>query len=199
MLQALQQSLQKRANSSQSHLFFMGVASFLEATVVPIPLETLLIPYFHKHRDSLWRTAAVVTLACLIGASVFYLIGKVALDSWGQSIIETFSDVASFDRMKDTLNEHGFLLILLAGISPVPFQIAMLGAGAVDYPFANFLLAATIARGIRYFGLAYLVHRYGHRALKLWQVNKLKASAAAVALTLAIYGIGRLLQASLMG
>ncbi|MDQ8194886.1 VTT domain-containing protein [Coraliomargarita sp. SDUM461004] len=198
MMHRLSDFFKERANSSQAQLSFMGVASFLESTIIPIPLEALLIPYYHRHRDSLWRTALVVTVACLLGASAFYGIGMLAMDSWGRSIIELLSSPSGFESLKESLNQHGFWLILAAGISPIPFQIAMLGAGAVDYSYLYFILAATLARGIRYFGLALLVKYYGERALEVWNKNKIKASVIALLLLGCIYGLGRWLESTLM-
>tara|TARA_R110002111_G_scaffold118247_1_gene180637 strand:+ start:65 stop:664 length:600 start_codon:yes stop_codon:yes gene_type:complete len=195
MLKNLTSKLKDRTSASRSQLFLMGVASFLESTIVPIPLETILIPYYHSHRESLWRTATVVTIACLFGASIFYWIGGLAMESWGLRLVETFADKESFDSLKDMLNQRGFLLILAAGVSPIPFQIAMLGAGAVEYSFIQFLIAASLARGIRYFGLAALVHRYGERALEMWHDNKLKASAIALLILAVIYALGKAIEA----
>lgn len=191
--------LKEKAQSEQSHLVLMSVASFLESTIIPIPLETVLIPYYHYHRACIWRTALVVTLACLLGASVFYWLGTLAMDSWGQTVVETFSDEQSFEALKETLGEKGFFLILLAGITPIPFQIAMLAAGAADYSFALFLVAATLARGVRYFGLAWLVLHYGDDGERVWKENKLKFSLIAVLVLAVIYGLGRGIQTLVMG
>jgi membrane protein DedA with SNARE-associated domain len=65
--------------------------------------------------------------------------------------------------------DHGFWAIVGIGVAPIPFQIAMLVAGASHYSIALFLLAAAIARGIRYYGLAALVRNFGDRAESLWQ------------------------------
>ncbi|MGZ0654733.1 YqaA family protein [Coraliomargarita sp. W4R72] len=158
---------------------------------MPIPLESILIPYFQTHRERLWRTASVVTLACLAGAAVFYLIGAAFMQAYGSDVIHYFSDQASFDALKASIQDHGFVFILAIGISPVPFQIGMLSAGAVEYSFSMFLAAAAIARGIRYFGLAWLVLKFGDQALEIWNKNKLKAGVGAVLLLLAIYLAGR--------
>ncbi|MGP9666225.1 hypothetical protein ACT3TY_16585 [Halomonas sp. AOP22-C1-8] len=39
-----------------------------------------------------------------------------------------------------------------------------------------FLLAALIARGLRYYGLAWLVYRFGNRVLLLWKRHALFTS-----------------------
>lgn len=143
--------------------------------------------------------AAVVTVACLVGASAFYLVGVMLMDSWGTWLIERLSSPESFENLKQVLRDDGFILILAAGVSPIPFQIAMLAAGAVDYSFSLFLLSAALARGIRYFGLAWLVQRYGEGALRIWQENKLKAGMLALLVLAVLYGFGRLVESTLMG
>jgi len=39
------------------------------------------------------------------------------------------------------------------GVIPIPFQIAMLAAGATRYSFFLFMLAPALSRALRYYGL----------------------------------------------
>ena len=80
------------------------------------------------------------------------------------------------------------IAILCIGILPIPFQVAMITAGLSGYPILLFVLAALMARGVRYFGLAWLVHRFGHRVLVLWKRHALVTSlvAGVVVLVLAL-------------
>ncbi|QGX38656.1 YqaA family protein [Permianibacter aggregans] len=176
----------------------LGVFSFLETTILPIPLESVLIPFLIRNRDRMLRTAAVVTITCLLGASLFYLVGAYLMQWLGQPIIEWFASPDAYKNMREMLRDHGFLFVLATGISPIPFQIGMLAAGAGDYSFWLFLLAASIARAIRYFGLVWLVHHYGDEAETLWQRNKLKAGLWALLIVLLFYLFGRAIQAWLM-
>ena len=68
----------------------------------------------------------------------------------------------------------------------------MLTAGATNYPVALFLLAASMARGIRYFGLAFLVWKFGEKASDIWQKNKLLAGLLVLSIVGALYGISKL-------
>ena len=47
------------------------------------------------------------------------------------------------------------------------------------YPIALFVLAALIARGIRYYGLAWLVLRYGPKVERLWRRHAVVTSLVA--------------------
>jgi membrane protein YqaA with SNARE-associated domain len=148
---------------------WLFLASFLETLIVPIPIEIILIPYMLLHTEKIWRIATVVTAGCLTAALVGYGIGFYLFESLGFWVIETFQYQAQFEQFRHLFDEYGFFAILTIGIIPIPFQVAMLTAGVAQYPLILFVLAATIARSIRYFGLGLLVLLIGPRMLRLWQ------------------------------
>lgn len=145
------------------------MASFLESTVVPIPLEAVLIPLMQAKRERIWAIAAMATLGCIIGALVGYVIGYYLFDAVQGFVLEYLSSEQQLQNIKQKMNARGFWYVLSLGIVPVPFQIAMLAAGAVSFSIWLFLLATLIARAIRYFGLALLVKLAGNRAQALVQ------------------------------
>ncbi len=150
-------------------------ASFLESTIVPVPLEALLVPLMQARRDKIWLIALFATLGCMLGALFGYALGYYLFDMLGQWIISTFSSPEQFQEIKLQMQEKGFWFVLTLGIVPIPFQIAMLAAGATHYSLTLFILATAIARAIRYFGLAVLVYFAGNRAGQLIRKHKVKA------------------------
>ena len=123
---------------------FTGIttASFLESTVVPIPLEAVLIPLMQARREKLWLIALMATLGCIIGALFGYALGYYLFDAVGDWIIGTFSNPEQFDVIKQKMNDQGFWFVITLGIVPIPFQITMLVAGATKYSLTLFLIAA---------------------------------------------------------
>ena len=73
------------------------------------------------------------------------------------------------------MQNQGFWFVMTLGIAPIPFQVAMLAAGATQYSLPLFLLATVIARAIRYFGLAVVVYYAGDKAEQLIKRYKMKA------------------------
>lgn len=174
---------QARLNSSGHVQWLLFLFSFLESTVLAIPLEVVLVPFLLTHQNRLWQTASVVTAGCLAGSLVGYGVGYFFIETVGRWAIQLMGWGESYQRFASLFADHGFVALLAAGILPVPFQAAMLTAGAAGYPLWKFTLAATIARGIRYFGLAALVFFYGRRALTVWRQHR---TAALVGLLAAI-------------
>lgn len=178
----------QRINGSNHMLWFLAVASFLETIIVPVPIELVLIPLMALNRDRIWRLAAVTTLGCLVAALVGYGVGMALYQSVGVWFIESMGMQRGYESFQAFFDQYGFVAILALGIVPVPFQIAMITAGVSGYPVYLFVLAALIARGIRYYGLAWLILRFGRGAEELWRRHAVTASlgAAAVVITISL-------------
>ena len=129
---------------SRHALWGLTLASFLESTVVPIPLEALLIPLMQARRQQLFLLAALALLGCLLGASVGYGAGLWLFDAFGDQLLEWFANPEQFERARTAMADHGFWFVLSVGVTPVPFQTAMLVAGATGYSFALFMLASAL-------------------------------------------------------
>ncbi|WP_105213085.1 YqaA family protein [Pseudoalteromonas sp. T1lg22] len=169
---------------SRHMLSSVTLASFLESTIVPIPLEALLVPLMQARRDKIWAIALVATLGCMLGALFGYALGYYLFDMLGDWLIELISTPEQFAEVKAQMHSQGFWFVLTLGIVPIPFQIAMLAAGATHYPLWLFFLATAIARSLRYFGLALVVYYAGNKAEKVIRKHKLKGIAALSVLVL---------------
>ncbi len=155
-------------------LWSVTLASFLESTVVPIPLEAVLIPLMQAKREKLWWIALMATLGCIIGAVVGYAIGYYLFQFFEDTLVTWLSNPEQLETIKQQLNNRGFWYVLSLGVVPVPFQLAMLAAGAVSFSLPLFLLATAIARSIRYFGLALLVQLAGNQAETIFKRYKIQ-------------------------
>jgi membrane protein YqaA with SNARE-associated domain len=166
----------------------LGVASFLESIVIPIPLEAILIPLMQKRRERVWWLAGVALLGCVIGAAVGYAVGWGFMETGGQWLIERMGWQEQLDAAQQRMAADGFLFILTVSVVPIPFQIAMIAAGATGYPVGLYLLATLISRGFRYFGLALLVLWLGDRAEAWYEKHRWQAVALLVLLVAAAWG-----------
>jgi|TARA_B110000211_G_scaffold230930_1_gene291499 membrane protein YqaA with SNARE-associated domain len=189
---AIQKKLKKKTRQfidSKHMLSGITTASFLESTIVPIPLEAVLVPLMQARREKLWLIALMATLGCIIGALFGYALGYFLFDAVGDWIISTFSNPEQFEIIKQKMQKQGFWFVLTLGVVPIPFQIAMLAAGATKYSLSLFLIAATIARAIRYFGLAILVYYAGDKAEHMLRKHKVKTIIVLTTLVLLAWGI----------
>lgn len=158
-----------RLDRSRHALWLLFAASMLETLLIPIPIEVILIPWMLCHPERKWTIAGVALAGNLAAATLGYYFGVFAMDQWGDTLINFFGSQEAYEDFQTRFNENGFVSVVTIGIVPIPFQIAMLVAGANGYPVLLFLLAAIIGRGVRYFGLALLVTIAGDAAMKLWE------------------------------
>lgn len=167
-------------------LWLLGTLSFLETIILPVPIEVVLIPLMAANKHRIWILATVTTAGCLLASVLGYGIGMVLYQSAGIWFIEMMNMQSAFEAFQGFFDQYGFIAILTLGIVPIPFQVAMITAGLSGYPIHLFVLAALISRGIRYYGLAWLVWRFGNRVEDLWQRHALTTSLAIGAGVLAL-------------
>ncbi|GAB55339.1 DedA family protein BAL199 [Glaciecola punicea ACAM 611] len=164
-------------------------ASFLESTIVPIPLEAILVPLMQKRREKLWIIATVTTLGCMLGALLGYAVGYYLFDIARDFIMDYITSEEQFEIFQGTMKDQGFWLIFSTGITPVPLQLAMLAAGVSQYSLILYMIAVTSSRIIRYFGLALLVYYFGDKTEALIRQYKFQAIVIGVLAVLLFLGL----------
>lgn len=179
---------------SKRGLFGIFVASFAESTIVPIPFETIMVPMLLANRERIWLIATVTTLGCLLGALAGYAVGYFAFETIGRWALELMNATEHFQTFQGEFDRHGFWIIVSIGIFPIPFQVATVGSGLAAYPLFLFLVAAVLARSIRYYGLAFLVLLFGDRVAEFIKRHESRAKilfwilfAGVVAATITAY------------
>lgn len=159
--------LAQRLVNDRSGRATLAFASFLESTVVPIPLETVAAPLMAAHPGRAWAVALWIWLGCLVGAALFYALGLALFEPVAAPVIEALGLGEAFEAARDRLDREGlFWAVFVVSLSPAPFQLATLGAGAAGGSPLVFLAAVAASRAVRYFGLAFLAARLGPRALR---------------------------------
>ena len=174
----------RRWARSPQGLWGLFAASFLETTVVPIPFETVLVPMMLANRSRLWLIATIAFLGCIVGAVAGYAAGYLAYEAIGRPIL-TFLNLANeFTEFQRNLQSNGFWVIVAVGITPVPFQVATVGSGVAGYPLGLFVVAITIGRSFRYYGLALLARLFGRTVQDM--IEKHTRTARVMALVIAV-------------
>lgn len=179
----------KKLIQSKNMLRGIGVASFLESTVVPIPLEALLVPLMQKRREKLWLIATITTAGCMLGALVGYAVGYFLFDIFKDVIMEYITTEQQFENFQSQMDKQGFWFIFSTGVTPIPLQIAMLTAGLSKYSLALYMLAVTSSRILRYFGLAVLVYYFGDKTEELIRRYKWTAFAIGAFIILTFFSL----------
>ncbi|MBX3564151.1 MAG: DedA family protein [Sphingomonas sp.] len=137
----------------------LAAVSFAESSFFPVPPDVMMVPMILARRDQAYRIAAICTAASVIGGMFGYAIGYF-LTEVAQQILEFFRHNA-FADFTAAYNKYGTALILVKGLTPIPFKLVTIASGLSHFPFAWFVILATITRGARFFIIAALLKRFG--------------------------------------
>lgn len=156
-------------------LWIMGAVSFAESSFFPIPPDVMLVPMALARPQRAWLYATVCTVTSVAGGVVGYLIGLLLYDSVGQWLIQLYGYGDKVETFREGYAQYGAWIILLKGLTPIPYKLVTITSGFAGYNIWLFILFSIIARGGRFFIVAILLNRYGEwirerieRHLGLW-------------------------------
>jgi membrane protein YqaA with SNARE-associated domain len=144
--------------------WLMGAVSFLESSVVPVPPDAMLIPMSLARPDQAWFYATVCTLTSVAGGVLGYFIGAALYDSVGLWVINLYGLTGKVESFRAAYAQWGSWIILLKGLTPIPYKLVTIASGFAGYSFIMFVLLSLVARGMRFFAVAFLLNRYGAQA-----------------------------------
>jgi membrane protein YqaA with SNARE-associated domain len=141
--------------------WWLALIAFAEASFFPIPPDALLIPMALGRPRRAWQFAAICTVASVAGGALGYLIGFAVFDQVAQPILKLYGYGVAYAAFQAKFQEYGLWIILIKGLTPIPYKIVTIAAGAARFDFVTFMLASAVTRGVRFFLVATLLHFFG--------------------------------------
>jgi membrane protein YqaA with SNARE-associated domain len=145
----------------------MGAVSFAESSFFPIPPDIMLIPMALARPDRAYRLAAWCSIMSVAGGVLGYAIGALLYDSVGLWVMQMYGYGSKVEEFRAAYAEWGAWIILLKGLTPIPYKIVTITSGFAGYNLGLFILFSLITRSARFFVLAFLIHRYGVHAREI--------------------------------
>jgi len=130
--------------------------SFAESSFFPIPPDVMLAPMTLAQPKRGWRFAILTTAASVVGGLAGYAIGWLALDAI-EPLLRSLGYWDSYTRSTEWFVTWGFLAVLVAGFSPIPYKVFTIAAGALHMLLPAFVIASLVGRGGRFFLVAGLI------------------------------------------
>lgn len=160
MLKSLYNWAMNKAGSKHSGKWLAAV-SFAESSFFPIPPDILLVPMVLANRRMAWWFALLATASSVIGGIAGYAIGMFLLDTVGQWVINLYGLQSQFETAARTFNEYGAEILIIKGMTPIPYKLLTITSGAAGLNFAVFIGASLISRSVRFFLVAALLYWFG--------------------------------------
>jgi membrane protein YqaA with SNARE-associated domain len=142
----------------------LSAVSFAESSFFPVPPDLMLIPMALARPDRAYYFAALCTVASVVGGMFGYLIGAELYSTIGQWLIGLYGYGNKVEAFREAYAHYGALIILLKGVTPIPYKIVTITSGFAGFNIGLFIVFSLISRGMRFFIVAFLLNRYGDRA-----------------------------------
>lgn len=152
--------MMRQAESAKAP-YALAAVSFAESSFFPIPPDVMLVPMVLANRSKAWRYAALATVASVLGGMAGYAIGYFLLQSIGQPILEFYGYGARMEQALSWFREYGVPILVIKGMTPIPYKLLTIAAGASQMNLVAFAAASVVARALRFFLVAGLLYFFG--------------------------------------
>ncbi len=139
----------------------LAAVSFAESSFFPIPPDVMLVPMSLARPERAWFYAGLCTVASVLGGLLGYAIGALLYDTLGKWVIELYGYGGRVDEFRALYQEWGAWIILIKGVTPIPYKIVTIASGIAGYSLFWFIVLSCITRGIRFFLVAGILHHFG--------------------------------------
>ena len=139
----------------------LALVAFAESSFFPLPPDLLLIPMILARPRRAFLLAGLCTVISVLGGFLGYAIGYFLFDAIGRPILEFYHAMGRYDALKAAFAQWGVWIIIIKGLTPIPYKLVTIASGVAQFPIVPFALASLVSRSLRFFLLAALLWRFG--------------------------------------
>ena len=139
----------------------LALVAFAESSFFPLPPDLLLIPMILARPRRAFLLAGMCTIMSVLGGFLGYAIGYFLFDAIGRPILEFYHAMGRYDALKTAFAQWGVWIIIIKGLTPIPYKLVTIASGVAQFPIVPFALASLVSRSLRFFLLAALLWRFG--------------------------------------
>jgi membrane protein YqaA with SNARE-associated domain len=135
--------------------------AFCESSFFPIPPDVLLIALSVALPKKALKYALVCSVGSLLGGCLGYLIGWQFMIGLGDGIIRFYGLQDNYEYIRNLYVTYDAWAVGIAGLTPIPYKVFTITAGAFRINFVVFLLASAVSRSARFFLVGGLIYLFG--------------------------------------
>lgn len=168
---------------------WLAIIAFIESSVFLVPADVLYLPMALARPERAYRYALVATIASTLGGIAGYYVGYFAFDAFAKPVLEFYGKLDDFERLRQcTSDETLWLLLTTSGLAHLPpIKVVTILSGVVQISIVVFVLSCIIARGARFFALAWALRRWGEPIKGFIEKRLGLIAAIAAAALIALY------------
>jgi membrane protein YqaA with SNARE-associated domain len=168
---------------------WLAVIAFVESSVFLVPADVLFLPMALAKPAHAYRFALVATIASTLGGIAGYSLGLIAYEALAEPVLAFYGKLDDFNRLRECTGEDTLMILLVtSGLAHLPpIKVVTILAGVAKVSFAFFVLSCVIARGARFFALAWALRRFGEPIRGFIERRLGLIAAIAAALLIGLY------------
>ena len=141
----------------------LGVVSVIESSVFVVPAEVLFVPMVLSRPDRAMRYALIASAGSVLGGILGWLLGFYLFELLAEPVLAFYGKLEAFEALKASTGDGAILLMLVTSgaLHLPPMKVVTILAGVIAFNLPLFILAAIVARGGKFFALAWALRRYG--------------------------------------
>ena len=145
----------------------LAFVAFIESSFFLAPPDVMIVPMVIAKREKFLKIALIATIFSVLGGLFGYFIGYLFFNEVGYKIFE-FYGYENVNILKEKFSTQGglaswFGILFTAGFTPLPFKIFTITSGFIHFNILFFIFACVVARGLRFFLVAYLTYKFGSK------------------------------------
>ncbi len=177
--------------------WWLAIIAFIESSVFLVPADVLYVPMAIARPDRAYRYALVATVASVLGGIAGWLLGHYAYEALAKPVLEFYGKLDEFEALMPAQGDAtGFILLMLvtSGLAHLPpIKVVTILSGVIGVNIWVFIISAIVARGARFWFLAWLLRRYGEPIRHFIEKRLGLLAAAGAAALILLYVLYKLL------
>ncbi len=167
---------------------WLAIIAFIESSVFLVPADVLFLPMGLARPDRIYRYAFTATAASVLGGIAGWYLGWYAFDTLAMPVLEFYHKVDAFERLRRDWGDSVLLLLITSGLAHLPpIKVVTILSGAVHVDLWLFVGSAIVARGARFYALAWALRKWGEPIRHFIETHLGRVAGALAGLVIAIW------------
>jgi len=162
--------------------------SILDSSGVPVAgvFDALLVLIAVQRPGAAWLCAGLAVLGSTVGNTILFWTAH----RGGRHFMSAATTEGRSRRFREWFRRYGMVTVFVPALVPIPMplKVFVISAGVTGTSFSEFVGVILLARGIRYFGEAWLGVRLGTESGAFLKAHALDFCIVALLLFAALYG-----------
>ncbi len=173
----------------KSAQWWLGFISFVESSVFVVPAEALMVPMGLAQPNRAYRYALIASVGSVLGGIAGWALGFYAYELIAKPVLEFYGSLDKFELLRSSASRDAILIMLItSGVAHLPpMKVVTILSGAAAIDIWVFIVSAIVARGGKFFLIAWLLRRYGEPIKEFIEKRLALIAFAGVVVLIALY------------